>query len=277
VAINPRVPAEQRMDAGFAAGRASALTGEFLAKLMQGTPGGSVPGGAPTDGSSAAALYHAIGQEGAVDQRIGMAERGLLSPEGVADKIGVAMVVPLRNFQAVAELGTVAPRIAILFYTIGDIEAAAPWAELADATGNGAVLWPYRALLKQGDANGIADWQQKAGLDAPHFSRVLTILSAFNLVRPPSPNAETAGEDKAEPPFPDLLAMDKAAVGRRTGEAVLYALALLGRGGPAQAHPLTLRRVLADLDQVSLHSEARLLAFEAITATLFDGSRGTGP
>lgn len=277
VAINPRVPPEQRVDAGFAAGRASALTGEFLAKLMQGATGGNVPSGPPTDGASAAALYHAIGQEGPVDQRIGMAEHGLLSPEGVADKVGVAMVAPLRNFQAVAELATVAPRMAILFYTIGDTEAAAPWAELADTTGNGALLWPYRMLLKQADANGIGDWQQKAGLDAPHFSRVLTILSAFDLVRPPNPNAEIAGDDRAEPPFPDLLAMDKAAAGRRSGEAVLYALALLGRGGPAQAHPLALRRVLADLDQVSLHSEARLLAFEAITATLFEGARGAGP
>jgi len=277
VATNPRAPADQRVEAGFAAGRASALTGEFIGKLLQAAPGGSVPSGAPTDGSGAAALYHAIGQEGAVEQRIALAEHGLLSPEGVADKVGVAMVGPLRNFQAVAELGAVAPRMAILYYTVGDIEAAAPWAELAETSGNGALLWPYKALLKQADAGGISDWQQKAGIDEAHFSRVLTILSAFNVVRPPSGNAQTAGDDRPEPPFPDLLAMDKAAAGRRAGETVLYALALLGRGGPAQAHPLALRRVLADLDQTSLHNEARQLAFEAITAALFEGTHGAGP
>jgi hypothetical protein len=46
---------------------------------------------------------------------------------------------------------------------------------------------------------------------------------------------------------------------------------------------LTLRRALADIDQVSLHNEARALAFEAITAAMFDGRDsggtrvGTGP
>ncbi len=49
----------------------------------------------------------------------------------------------------------------------------------------------------------------------------------------------------------------------------MRAIALLGRGGPANAHPLALRRALADLDAVRLHNEARALAFEAITATLF--------
>jgi hypothetical protein len=277
VALNPRAAPDQRLEAGFAAGRASALTGEFLGQLMQSASGGGVPASAPTDGSSAAGLYHAIVQEGSVDQRIGLAERGLLSPEGVADKISVAMVNPLRKFQPVAELGAVAPRMAMLFYTIGDTDAAAPWAELADSSGNGALLWPYRALLKQTEAGNIAQWQQKGGLDAAHFSRVLTILSAFGAARPPSQSTETAGDDRPEPPLSDLLAMDKAAGGRRTGETALYALALLGRGGPAQAHPLTLKRALADLDQVSLHSEARLLAFEAITATLLDGKHGAGP
>ncbi len=280
VATNTQVAPTARLEAAFAAGRASALTGEFLGKLFQSVPAaGGAPTVTPADGASAAQLYTAIAQEGAVDQRVGLAERGLLSPDGVADKVGVAMVAPLRSFQPVAELGVVAPRMAILFYTIGDDDAAAPWAELADSSGNGALLWPYRVLLKQADASGITDWQQKAGIDAPHFSRVLTVLSAFGVVRPPSHNTQIAGDDRPEPAFPELLAMDKAAGNRRVGEVVLHALGLLGSGGPAQTHPLALRRVLADLDQVSLHGEARLLAFEAITAALFDGNgnRGAGP
>jgi len=35
--------------------------------------------------------------------------------------------------------------------------------------------------------------------------------------------------------------------------------------------------VLADLEQVSLHAEARALAFEAITDVLFAGNRDTRP
>ena len=88
---------------------------------------------------------------------------------------------------------------------------------------------------------------------------------------------QIAGDDRPEPAFPELLAMDKAAGSRRVGEVVLHVLTLLGRSGAAQAHPLTLRRALADLDQVSLHGEARVLAFEAITAALFDGNHGAGP
>jgi hypothetical protein len=278
VATNAQVSPPQRLEAAFAAGRASALTGEFLSKLFQGIPAtGGAPSGAPTDGASAAQLYAAIAQEGAVGQRVGLAEHGVLSPDGVADKVGVAMVAPLRNFQPVEELGAIAPRMAILFYTIGDNDAAAPWAELAESSGNSALLWPYRVLLKQADAGGINDWQQKSGLDAPHFSRVLTILSAFGAVRAPSHSTQIAGDDRPEPALPELLAMDKAAGARHVGEVVLHVLGLLGRGGPALAHPLALRRALADLDQVSLHGEARVLAFEAITATLFDGSHGAGP
>lgn len=278
VATNKQTPMAARLEAAFAAGRASALTGEFLSALFQAIPpAGGAPAGAPTDGASAAQLYGAIAQEGAVDQRVALAERGVLSPDGVADKVGVAMVAPLRTFQPVEELGAIAPRMAILFYTVGDNDAAAPWAELAQSSGNGALLWPYRILLKQADAGGISDWQQKSGLDAPHFARILTILSAFGAVRPPSHSTQIAGDDRPEPSFPELLAMDKATGSRRVGEVVLHVLSLLGRSGTAQAHPLALRRVLADLDQVSLHGEARVLAFEAITAALFDGNRGAGP
>ncbi len=263
----------QRLEAGFAAGRASALYGEFLAKLFAASPAGTLSsdGGAPVDGAGAAALYHAIAQEGPVDQKVALAERGLLSPDGISDKIGVAMVAPLRSFQPVPELGPLAQRFAILFYTIGDTEAAAPWAELADASGTAAQLWPYRVMLKQVDAVGIGDWEQASGLDAPHIARVLTILSAFGVTAPPAATARVTGDDRPEAPFGELLGMDKAARDLHVGETVLRALTILGREGPARANPLTLRRALADLDQVSLHSEAHALAFEAITATLYDG------
>jgi hypothetical protein len=284
VALDASASPDARLASAYAAGRASALYGEFLAKIFAGTPAGGLPadGGPPTDGVSAASLYQAIAQEGAVDQRIGLAERGLLSADGVSDKIGVAMVTPLRKFEPVPELGNVAARMAALFYTLGDIEAATPWAELADSAGGGVFLWPYRVLLKQTDPSGIADWEQAAGLDPAYQARVETILSAFGAAKPPRPLARVAGDDRAEAPFADLLNMDKSAKDLHAGETVLRALRILGRGGPATIHPLALRRVLADLDQVSLHSEAHALAFEAITAALFQGRQtggklGAGP
>jgi hypothetical protein len=193
------------------------------------------------------------------------------------------MVTPLRKFEPVPELGSVAARMATLFYTLGDLDAAAPWAELAESHGNGALLWPYRVLISQAKPGAIGEWEQAARLDPAYQARIETILAAFGAARPPSASTRVAGDDRPETPFADLLALDKAAKDLRVGETVLRALAILGRGGPANMHPLALRRVLADLNQVNLHSEAHALAFEAITAALFagrrngDGSIGAGP
>jgi hypothetical protein len=94
------------------------------------------------------------------------------------------------------------------------------------------------------------------------------ILSAFGVTTPPSASTRVAGDRQPEPPFTDLIAIDGAAKYGHVGETTLRALALLGRDGPAHAHPLALKRALADLDTALLHGEARTLAFEAITAAL---------
>jgi len=278
VALDERADPAERLAAAFAAGRASALYGEVIARIFGASPVGSLPaeGGAPTDAASAAALYQAIVNEGSADQKLAYAERGLLSPTGVSDKVGVAMVSPLRKLQPAPEMGALAARLAILFYTVGDIEAAQPWAELAASGGGGAMLWPYQVLLKQADATGIGEWEQAAALDAPHLARVLTVLSAFNIARPPFGASRVTGDNWPEAPFGDLLAMDKSARDLHVGETVLRALIVLGPEGPARANHLNLRRALADLDQVSLHAEAHALAFEAITAAIYDGHSSAG-
>lgn len=276
-ATDPGLPPEQRLEAAYGAGRASAMLGETLADMFHGTQSAGAPstGGPPSDGAAAAALYHAIETEDATQTKLALAERGLLSPDSVADKVGVAMANPLRNLQPVPELGNLAPRFAALFYTIGDVEAAAPWADLAEESGGGAALWPYHVLLKQGDPVGIGDWEQQANLEPAVLARIQSILSAFGVTTPPTGHA--AGDDRPEPTFSDLLAMDRAARESHVGETVLRAIAILGPDGPAHAHPLALRRALADLDAVHLHNEAHTLAFEAITAALAGAHRVAGP
>jgi hypothetical protein len=262
---------EQRLEAAFGAGRASAMTGESLAAVFKSAPVSEPAGfgdGPPQSGDAAAALYADIGQEDDTGQKLALAERGLLSPSGIADKIGVAMAEQLRALQPEPELSELAPRFAILFYTLGDIETATPWAELAAESGSGVALWPYRVLLKQADPTGIGDWQRQAGLDRAHVARIVTILSAFGVTAPPSPKIAVDGDSRREPNFTDLIAIDQAAASGHVGETTLRAIALLGSGGPSQAHPLALRRALADLDAALLHAEAHALAFEAITATL---------
>ncbi len=270
-ARDPRVPADERLEAAFAAGRASALSGEALAAIFAAAPTKAdlaTDPGPPKDGATAAALFHAIAHQPDLGQKLDLIDQGLLSPDGILDKVGVAMAGNLRELQAGPERSAVASRVAAALYGLGDVEAATPWAELAQQTGSGAALWPYRVLLKQADPMGIADWEQQSGLDPAHRARIVTILSAFGVTSAPPGTEIAAGEDRPEPRIGDLIAMDRAAKQGRVGETVLRALALLGEGGPATAHPLALRRALADLDLVHLHDEAHALAFEAITATL---------
>lgn len=269
VARDPHSPPEIRVEAAYGAGRASALLGERVAQIFRSAPAtaAATPDGPPpSDGATAAALFRGAESEDAVPVKLGLAERALLSPVGVADKIGVAMASTLRSLQPVTELSSVAPRMAALFLTVADSESAAPWIDLASQSGSGAALWPYTVLLKNPDSDGQAGWEAQAGLEPPDRARILVILSAFGAARAPADPA--TGSDLPEPPLADLLAMDRAAKASHVGETVLRALALLGREGPAKAHPLTLARVLADLDLVRLHNQARALAFEAITATL---------
>jgi hypothetical protein len=262
---------DQRLAAAFAAGRASAIDGASLAALFGGVPLApeiSAEPGPPTDGVLAAAVFHAIAEESDPERKLTMVEGAVLSPQGVSDKVSVALVAPLREIAANPELGSLAPRFARLFYAIGDVEAATPWAQLADQSGVGAALWPYRVLLKQADPTGIAEWEQQARLDPAKLARVLMILSAFDITVPPGRGARIQGDDLPEPILSDLLAMDQAAKDLKTGETTLRVIAILGRNGPARMHPLALRRALADLDGVHLHGESHALAFEAMTAVL---------
>ncbi len=68
-------------------------------------------------------------------------------------------------------------------------------------------------------------------------------------------------------PHPALwYRLASAADAGRKGETVLLVLLALGEGGPAQAGPVVLRRVLTSLIAVGLNTEARALAVEAAVA-----------
>jgi hypothetical protein len=162
-----------------------------------------------------------------------------------------------------------AGRFARVFFAAGDSEVAARWAKAAGAM----ELWPYRVLLKQANPRDLSKWAKQSRLDPPRLARIVTILLAFDPVAPPSAIKSVAGQDRPEPALADLLTIDRAATSLRVGETALRALILLGRDGPAAAHPLALRRALADMDHATLHDEARALAFEAMTATFLGVDR----
>src|SRR5436853_21341 len=83
-------------------------------------------------------------------------------PDGVLDKVGVAMADGLRELQTSSDRSAVASHVAMALYGLGDTEAATPWVDLAGQSGSGVALWPYRVLLKQADSMGIADWEQQS-------------------------------------------------------------------------------------------------------------------
>jgi hypothetical protein len=253
----------ERLEAAFAAGRASAIDGDALAKLFRSASAdaGAVPPGQPTSGAEAARLFHAIERAGDPAQKLALAERGLFSPDGVLDAVGVAMAVPIRALKPAS--GAQAARIAMLLFAAGDTAAAAQWAKLA-----GVELWPYRVLMKQAEPRDFAKWAKQSHLDARRFGRMTAILSAFGAARP---------AENSAPETPDLKALDQAARALRVGETALRALIVLGSDGPANADSETLHHVLAALDHATMHEEARALAFEAMTATFLGvGPRGLG-
>jgi hypothetical protein len=259
VGSDPKVPAARRLEAAFAAARASALDGDAYARILRSAAGHgqAAPGEQPpTSGEQAAALCQAIEQSADPARKLALAERGLLSPGGAVDGVSAAMAEPLRKVKPEPAL---AARFAAYFYAAGDPKAATPWADLAKRSGSDTAVWPYRALLQPTGSGEFAAWEKRAKLDPAGRDRIAAILSAFGIGSPPS----------SEPGQDDLQAIDKAAALQHVGETTLRALVILGSGGPAGASPQELHHVLAALDRVNLHNEARALAFEAIAPVIF--------
>jgi hypothetical protein len=113
-------------------------------------------------------------------------------------------------------------------------------------------------VLKPPSASELAQWEKRAHLDPARQERIAAILSAFDV-------GDAGG---SEPNQDDLRELDKAATQLHVGETTLRALVILGAEGPAGVSPQALHHVLAALDRVSLHDEARAIAWEAVAAVL---------
>jgi hypothetical protein len=257
VGSDPKAPASRRLQAAFVAARASALGGEAYAKILRSTHGqGSLAEGPPASGEQAAALFRAIEGTGDPGRKIALAERGLLSPDGTVDGVSSAMAEALHGVRP--EAGPLAARFAAFFYAAGDVKAATPWSDLAKRSGADTAVWPYRALLKPPGEAELAQWEKRAHLDPARRERIAAILSAFGV----------GNAGASEPSQAGLKEIDQAAAQQHVGETTLRALTILGTNGPAGASPQVLHHVLAALDRVSLHDEARAIACEAIAAAL---------
>ncbi|MDB5393799.1 MAG: hypothetical protein JWM91_1305 [Rhodospirillales bacterium] len=270
VGNDPKVSTARRLEAAFAAARASALGGEAYATILRSAPvsgQAALSGKPPASGEQAASLFQAIDRSADPRRKLALAERGLLSPDGAIDGVSAAMAEPLRTVKPEPALAALAARFAAYFYAVGDLKAATPWADLAKRSGLDTAVWPYRSLLRPPGSGELAEWEKRARLDPGRRERIVAILSAFGIV-PPERFSEATDQASFEPSQNDVEEIDKAAAQRHVGETTLRALAIFGGRGPAGANPQTLHRVLEALDRVNLHDEARVLAFEAITATV---------
>jgi hypothetical protein len=261
IGLDPKLSSARRLEPAFEAGRASAVDGAVLAKILQSVPArGRAQAGPPTSGAEAAVLFHAIEQADPA-RKLALAEGGILSRAGGVDQVSIALTVPLRAVKPRPGLAPLSARFARLLYAAGDADAARPWAELAARSGQAGAVWPYRAVLGQAKPAEFEKWRKQPRTD--RTERALAVVSAFD----GAPVIAAADRSSST----EVAAMDEAANSQRVGETVLRALALLGSDGPARTDPDTLGRVLMDLDRVNLHDEARALAFEALAGATSGG------
>ncbi|BCW87903.1 hypothetical protein sos41_10350 [Alphaproteobacteria bacterium SO-S41] len=122
--------------------------------------------------------------------------------------------------------------------------AAEPLARLARASGGDEAL-AARTLIYAGALDAL-------GYDIP--AEAQSLLQSSPLIAGPA----AGGVETAE--------LVDAAQAKRKGETILRALILIGRGGPAQAHPTAVIEAVGALSGVGLANEAVALALEAALA-----------
>ena len=139
-------------------------------------------------------------------------------------------------------------------------------------------LMPLARLAGADDAGGwsaesLAGWwaRRQGGDRGPQQAALLyTLLEALGEQVPDSLwEALLDGPQRTTVAMPQPALWQRlgtAADGRRVAETVLLSLLALGEGGPAEANPVILRRVLIGLRAVGLEAEARAIAVEAAVA-----------
>ena len=192
----------------------------------------------------------------------------------------------LKRIPPSAEMAWFAPQAIRAFLVIGDHQAAHPWFQLLDASArfderSAASLDDLAPLARLAGSPGTEDWNAdkllawwegvKEEEDAGERASVLYALF------------ESLGETVPEPLWESLLGgaqqaggamtrpalwrqLGNAAAAGRVGETVLLSLLMLGQGGPGQASPLVLGRVVGSLSAIGLEVPARAIAVEALVA-----------
>jgi len=185
-----------------------------------------------------------------------------------------------------ADLAWFAPEAIRVFLTTGRYEGARAWfALLQSAAEHDAKLAAEQvALMPMARLSGFdgaaswtlaqfpAWWQTVKGSKGARDKAAL-LIATFEALGESAPDqiwaTLIAGPSRHAlvAPHPSLwFLLDEASKQARLGETVLLSLVILGEGGPANADPIVLSRVLKALVAVGLNDEARALALEAVVA-----------
>ena len=197
-----------------------------------------------------------------------------------------AFVPVLKRIPPSAEMAWFAPQAVRAFLVIGDHQAARPWFQLLDASAlfderSAAALDGLVPLMRLAESLGTEGWSAdevvawwegvKEEEDAGERASLLYTLFESLGEKVPEPLWEAllggAHQTGGAVPRPALWRqLGNATEGRRVGETVLLSLLMLGQGGPGQASPLVLGRVVKSLVAVGLEGPARAIAVEAVVA-----------
>jgi hypothetical protein len=179
-----------------------------------------------------------------------------------------------------------APQAIRAYLVIGDHQAAHPWFQLLDASArfderSAAALVGLAPLARLAGSPGTGDWNAdklvtwwkgvKDEEDAGERASILYALfeSLGEIVPEPLWETLLGGAQQAGVAMPPLALrrqIGNAAAAGRVGETVLLSLLMLGQGGPGQASPIVLGRVVESLSSVGLEAPARAIAVEALVA-----------
>ena len=195
----------------------------------------------------------------------------------------------VRSFTVAPDLAWFAGDAGLALLAADDVEAAREWFNMArdtaserepDAAKAVLDLLPLMQIAEQRDPLPwlpaiVRPWWQ-GQQDLPETVRlekvslIYTVFEAFGFQVPADDWFELVDgplSTGANIPAPAAWrGMREAAAAGRVGETVLYALLILGEGGPAVLNPLALEGVIGALRLVGLESDARAIAVEAVLA-----------
>ncbi len=300
IAISPYAPVGLRLEAAERAEAAGALPVDILRQLYTGVSFSDQDLANPLSRAEAesgplsrALLYRtALVQTVPTAQAEAVARALSLAREGGRYASTVRVFLPILNrIPPTAELMWFAPEAVRALLIGGELEIAALWFDQLKASARFDVesatalvaLKPVVRLAGGGEGNGdgaaeLAAWWEDAKLrdGAPERAAMLYSLGE-TLGWPIAPESWEAllggpGRKTVAMPTPALwrrLALasgDGGEGGGRRAETVLLSLLALGEGGPGEADPVVLKRVLTSLGRVGMEVEARALAMEAAMA-----------